>query len=44
VATSRDEELLAMTEPQLEAVRLAPNGPNVDRARTWLVDAIEVLR
>jgi predicted nucleotidyltransferase len=33
-----------MTELQLEAVRLAPSGPNVDRARTWLAEGIEVLR
>ena len=36
--------LLGMAELQLEAVRLAPSGPNVDRARTWLAEAIEVLR
>lgn len=36
--------LLLMTELQLETVRLAPSGPNVDRARTWLAKAIEVLR
>jgi predicted nucleotidyltransferase len=35
--------LLAMAELQLEAVRLAPSGPNVDRARTWLGEALEVL-
>jgi predicted nucleotidyltransferase len=36
--------LLLMTELQLETARLAPSGPNVDRARTWLADGIEVLR
>jgi hypothetical protein len=36
--------LLTMTELQLDAVRLAPDGPNVDRARTWLAEGIEVLR
>jgi hypothetical protein len=36
--------LLAMTELQLETVLLAPSGPNVDRARIWLAEAIEVLR
>ncbi|HEY2309854.1 MAG TPA: nucleotidyltransferase domain-containing protein [Gaiellaceae bacterium] len=36
--------LLAMAELQLETVRLAPEGPNVDRARTWLAEAVEVLR
>jgi len=35
--------LLTMTELQLDTVRLAPDGPNVDRARTWLAHAIEVL-
>jgi len=32
-----------MTELQLDAVRLAPSGPNVDRARTWLAEGIAVL-
>jgi hypothetical protein len=32
-----------MTELQLEAVRLAPAGPNVDRARTWLAEAAALL-
>jgi predicted nucleotidyltransferase len=36
--------LLAMTELQLDTVRLAPSGPNVDRARAWLAEGIEVLR
>jgi predicted nucleotidyltransferase len=36
--------LLVMTELQLEMVRLAPSGPNVDRARRWLTEGIEVLR
>jgi hypothetical protein len=36
--------LLMMTELQLEAVTLAPSGPNVDRARTWLAAAADVLR
>jgi predicted nucleotidyltransferase len=35
--------LATMTELQLETVRLAPGGPNVDRARTWLTDALAVL-
>jgi predicted nucleotidyltransferase len=35
--------LRLMTELQLETVRLAPSGPNVDRARTWLARGIEVL-
>jgi hypothetical protein len=36
--------LRLMTELQLEAVRLAPSGPNVDRARAWLAEAVEALR
>jgi predicted nucleotidyltransferase len=35
--------LLVMTELQLDAVGLAPSGPNVDRARTWLAEGLEVL-
>jgi predicted nucleotidyltransferase len=35
--------LAVMTELQLDAVRLAPSGPNVDRARTWLAEGIAVL-
>jgi hypothetical protein len=35
--------LRAMTELQLETVRLAPRGPNVDRARAWLAEAGEIL-
>jgi hypothetical protein len=35
--------LLAMTELQLDAVRLAPDGPNVARAQAWLAEAREVL-
>ena len=50
----RIDEVLAETDPrralrgmaelQLDAVRLAPGGPNVDRARVWLAEGIEVLR
>jgi predicted nucleotidyltransferase len=36
--------LLVMTELQLETVRLAPSGPNVDRARTWLAEALALLQ
>jgi hypothetical protein len=36
--------LRVMTELQLETVRLAPSGPYVDRARTWLGAAAEILR
>jgi hypothetical protein len=35
--------LLAMTELQAETVALAPDGPNVDRARTWLSDGRDIL-
>jgi predicted nucleotidyltransferase len=36
--------LRTMTELQLETVRLAPPGPNVDRARRWLAEGLEVLQ
>ena len=36
--------LRLMTDLQLETVRLAPSGPNVDRARTWLAKGLEILR
>jgi predicted nucleotidyltransferase len=36
--------LLTLTELQLDTVRLAPSGPNVDRARTWLAQGAELLR
>jgi hypothetical protein len=36
--------MLVMCELQAETVALAPSGPNVDRARRWLGEAIEVLR
>ena len=36
--------LLLMTELQHDTVLLAPSGPNVDRARTWLAEAADVLR
>jgi len=36
--------LLLMTELQLDTAKLAPGGPNVDRARVWLAEGIEVLR
>jgi predicted nucleotidyltransferase len=35
--------LRLMTELQLETVHLAPSGPNVDRALTWLAQALELL-
>ena len=36
--------LLTMTELQLDTVRLAPSGPNVDRARKWLEAGAALLR
>jgi hypothetical protein len=36
--------LLVMTELQLDAVELAPDGPNVLRARVWLAEGCELLR
>jgi hypothetical protein len=36
--------LLTLTELQLDTVRLAASGPNVDRARTWLAEGVELLR
>ena len=36
--------LQLMTELQLDTVRLAPSGPYVERARTWLREALELLR
>ena len=36
--------LRGMTERELDTVRLAPSGPNVDRARAWLADGANLLR
>jgi len=36
--------LRVMTDLQLDTVLLAPSGPHVDRARTWLTEAAEILR
>jgi len=36
--------LRVMSELQLETVRLAPSGPNVDRARAWLAAGVDILR
>jgi predicted nucleotidyltransferase len=36
--------LAIMTELQLDTVRLAPSGPNVDRARTWLAEGLALLQ
>jgi predicted nucleotidyltransferase len=35
---------LVMKELQLETAERAPSGPNIDRARRWLRDVIDVLR
>ena len=35
--------LLLMTELQLETVELAPDGPNVNRARKWLAEGAKLL-
>ncbi len=35
--------LRLLTELQLETVELAPRGPNADRARMWLAEALELL-
>jgi predicted nucleotidyltransferase len=35
--------LHVMTELQLDTARLAPSGPNIDRARSWLAAATELL-
>jgi hypothetical protein len=32
--------LHVMTELQLDTVRLAPSGPNIDRASSWLAAAV----
>ena len=36
--------LATLTELQLDTVRLAPGGPNVDRAREFLAEGLELLR
>jgi predicted nucleotidyltransferase len=36
--------LATMTELQLDAVRLAPSGPNVERARAWLAEGLALLQ
>jgi hypothetical protein len=35
--------LIVLTELQIDTVALAPDGPNVVRARTWLADGRELL-
>ena len=41
--TDPHRALLVLTELQAETVALAPDGPNINRARTWLSDALEIL-
>jgi len=36
--------LIVMTQLQADTVALAPPGPNVDRARVWLAEGLEILR
>jgi hypothetical protein len=36
--------VIVMTELQAETVALAPDGPNINRARTWLAEGLEILR
>jgi hypothetical protein len=36
--------MLVTAELQVETADLAPAGPNIDRARRWLRDVVEVLR
>ena len=36
--------LRVMTELQLDTVLLAPSGPNIDRARAWLAEGVDILR
>jgi hypothetical protein len=36
--------LIVMTQLQADTVALAPAGPNVDRARVWLAEGLEILR
>src|SRR5206468_8829609 len=35
--------VLVLTELQADTVALAPDGPNINRARAWLGDAREIL-
>ena len=41
--TDPHRALLVLTELQAETVALAPDGPNINRARKWLADALEIL-
>jgi hypothetical protein len=37
------QALRVMTQLQLDAVHLAPDGPNIERARRWLAEALVVI-
>ena len=41
--TRMDELKAQMTQLQADTVALAPNGPNVVRARAWLDEALAIL-
>jgi hypothetical protein len=43
IADDPFDALRGLTRLQLETVELAPSGPNVDRARAWLAEALERL-
>jgi hypothetical protein len=36
--------MLVLGELQVDTLKLAPSGPNVDRARRWVPEVVEVLR
>lgn len=36
--------MIVLSELQLDTLALAPSGPNVDRARRWVGEALEILR
>ena len=36
--------MVALCELQLDTLALAPSGPNVNRARRWVAEALEILR
>jgi hypothetical protein len=37
------QAMVVLCELQLDTLALAPSGPNVDRARRWVGEALEVL-
>jgi hypothetical protein len=38
------QAMVVLCELQLDTLALAPSGPNVDRARSWVSEALEILR